>query len=92
VYVELVRFPELAPEDEYRAHVSFLEKRFGPGAVTELARTTVRGLQAWSYGIRWEDAERVVLLLQVDGDTYRVIHDPRSPLNAEIVESLRLVD
>ena len=92
LYVELVRFRDLAPEDEYVGHRPFLEQRFGAGAVTELTQTTVRGLPAWSYGIRWEDGERSVLLLGVDDDTYRVIHDPRSPLNADVVATLRVVD
>jgi hypothetical protein len=92
LYVELIRFRDLAPEDEYLSHRPFLEQRFGPGAVTELTETTLRGLPAWSYGFRWEDGERSVLLLQVDDDTYRVIHDPRSPLNADVVATLRLLD
>ena len=92
LYVELVRFRDLAPEDEYLGHRPFLEQRFGPGAVTELTQTTLGGIPAWSYGIRWEHGERSVLLLQVDGDTYRVIHDPRSPLNADVVATLRVLE
>ena len=92
LYVELIHFPDLAPEDEYLSHRPFLEQRFGPGAVTELTETTLRGLPAWSYGFRWDDGERSVLLLQVDDDTYRVIHDPRSPLNADVVATLRVLD
>ena len=92
LYVELIRFRDLAPEDEYLNHLPFLEQRFGPGAVTELTETTLRGLPAWSYGFRWDDGERSVLLLRVDDDTYRVIHDPRSPLNADVVATLRVLD
>ena len=92
LYVELVRFRDLAPEDEYLNHRPFLEQRFGPGAVTELTQTTVGGVPAWSYGIHWKDGERSVLLLQIEDDTYRVIHDPRSPLNADVVATLRVVD
>jgi hypothetical protein len=92
LYVELIRFRDLAPEDEYLSHRPFLEQRFGPAAVTELMQTTLHGLPAWSYGFRWEDGERSVLLLQVEDDTYRVIHDPRSPLNADVVATLRLLD
>ena len=92
LYVELIRFRDLTPEDEYSSHRPFLEQRFGPGAVTELTQTSLRGIPAWSYGIRWEGGERSVLLLQVDDDTYRVIHDPRSPLNADVVATLRVVE
>jgi hypothetical protein len=91
LYIELVRFHDLSPQDEYLSHRPYLEQRFGPGAVTELTQTTLRGLPAWSYGFRWEDGERSVLLLQVDGDTYRVIHDPRSPLNSDVIATLRVL-
>jgi hypothetical protein len=92
LYVELVRFRDLAPEDEYLNHRPFLEQRFGPGAVTELTQTTLGGIPTWSYGIHWKDGERSVLLLQIEDDTYRVIHDPRSPLNADVVATLRVLD
>jgi hypothetical protein len=92
LYVELARFRGLAPEDEYARHRPYLEQRFGEGSVTELSETRVGDRPAWTYGFRWDDGERAVLLLQVDDDTYRVIHDPRSELNAEVVATFRVGD
>jgi hypothetical protein len=91
LYVELARFEGLAPEGEYARHRPYLEERFGEGAVTELIETSVGERPAWSYGFRWDDGERSVLLLKVGEDTYRVIHDPRSELNAEVVATLLIV-
>ena len=90
LYVELARFPGFSPEDEYGRHRPYLEQRFGEGAVTELTETRVGDQPAWAYGFRWDGGERAVLLLHVGDDTYRVIYDPRSDLNAEAVATLRV--
>jgi hypothetical protein len=92
LYVELMRFGGMSPKDEYLHHRPYLEQRFGPGSVTELSETSLRGRAAWAYAFRWDAGERSVLLLDVDGDTYRVIHDPRSALNAEVIETLEVVE
>ena len=91
LYFELACFREIAPQDEYASHRPFLEQRFGAGAVTELGATTLLERPAWAYGIRWDEGERAVVLLHLDGDTYRVISDPRSELNGEVLATLRLV-
>ena len=91
VYLEVARFPGRTPEDEYRSHLPHLVHRFGEGAVTGLAETTAGDLTAWKYGFRWDEGERSVLLFQVAQDTYRVIHDPRSELNARIVGTFRVL-
>jgi hypothetical protein len=92
LYVELVRFFGLTPEEEYASHRPALERGFGAGSVTALDQTSVQGRPAWTYGFRWDEGERAVLLLQVGGDTYRLIYDPRSPLNDEVVETLAISD
>jgi hypothetical protein len=94
LYVELVRFDDLAPDDEYREHRALLEQRFGVDSVTALTETTFRGWPAWAYGFRWEEdgvpMERSALLLTVGGDTYRLLYDPRSELNARVLSGLTL--
>lgn len=90
LYVELTRFGGLAPRDEYLRHRPYLEQRFGAGAVTELTETRLRDRAAWAYAFRWDQGERSVLLLAVDGDTYRVVYDPRSALNAEVIATLEI--
>lgn len=92
LYVEVVRFRGLAPQDEYLNHRAYLEKRFGADAVTALTETSLRERAAWAYAFRWDDGERSVLLLEVAGDTYRIIHDPGSGLNAQVVATLTVTD
>jgi hypothetical protein len=88
VYVEIVRFRDLAPRDEYARHRARLERRFGPQAVTELCAAELRNHTAMAYAFRWDEGERSVLLLPVEADTYQIIIDPRSPLNEEILASV----
>ena len=88
LYFEVVRFRELAPEDEYTSHKPYLEQWFGTDSVTALTETSLHGRPVLTYAFRWDGGERSVLLLQEGGDTYRVIYDPRSPLNADVLATL----
>jgi hypothetical protein len=92
LYVEVARFVAIAPQDEYEDHRPSLEHRFGEGSVTELRETTLLEQPAWTYAIRWPEAERAVLLLHLGGDTYRIIYDPRSELNDQVLATLSVVD
>jgi hypothetical protein len=76
LYVEIVRFLNLEPRDEYASHRTYLERRFGGGSTTALTEARMGDLPAWTYAFRWDWGERSVLLFEVAGDTYRVIHDP----------------
>jgi YD repeat-containing protein len=92
LYFEVARFPDLKPHDEYARHKPYLEGRFGQGSVTELTETSEG---AWTYSFSWDEEgrpmERTALLLAVGADTCRVIRDPRSPLNDEVLATLKLV-
>jgi hypothetical protein len=96
LYLEVVRFDDLAPEDEFLHHRPYLEKRFGADSITALTETSLQGRPAWTYSFGWDEGERPmersVLLLPVGGDTYRIIYDPRSQLNAEVIATLTIAD
>ncbi len=92
LYVEVVRFQDLAPRDEHLHHKPSLERRFGAGSVTALTETTLAERPAWAYAFRWDEGERSVRLLEVAGDTYRILFDPRSELNAQVVETVTVSD
>jgi hypothetical protein len=92
LYLEVVRFHDLAPEDEYRQHKPYLELRFGADAISSLTATRVREWPAAAYSFGWTEqgqpVERSVLLVEVEGETYRIIFDPRSELNARVIATL----
>jgi hypothetical protein len=92
VYVEVRQFLGLAPGDEYARHKGYLEQRFGAGATTELTATSLGRWPGWAYAFQWEQGERSVLLLPVLHDTYRIIYDPRSPLNMQVIATIALVE
>ena len=96
LYIEVVRFFHLSPGDEYTRHKAQLDQRFGAGSVTSLTQECSFGRDwpAWTYAfrgnIRGNMGERSVLLLPVATDTYRVIYDPRSPLNLKVIASITI--
>jgi Protein of unknown function (DUF3303) len=96
LYVEVARFRGIAPEDEYANHGTYLKQRFGPDEVTDLTSTSLQGRPARSYSFRSDEEgrpmERSALLLHVGDDTYRVIYDPRSALNDEVLATIVITD
>jgi hypothetical protein len=96
LYLEVVRFHDLAPADEYEQHRPHLEKRFGADSITPLTETTVRERPAWAYAFRGDvegrSIERAALLLEIGGDTYRLIYDPRSALNAQVLTTVTFAE
>jgi hypothetical protein len=92
LYVEVVRFPDLSPQAEYEHHRAYLEQRFGAGAITALREGSLGRLPAHAFGLRLPTRERSVLLVRVGQETYRIIHDPRSPLNAQVVATMAIVE
>ncbi|HEX5027171.1 MAG TPA: hypothetical protein VFV56_00010 [Gaiellaceae bacterium] len=92
IYLELFRMPGLSAADEYTRHRSYLEGRFGPGSVGEPVESDLAGRPARSYVFGSDDLRREARSLEVDEDLYRVIIDPRIPLNHEIVATMRVDD
>lgn len=94
VYFEVGRYGELSAQEEYQRHTSYLQARFEGEAfsVSELQESSLGGSQALRYVLTWSDRERVVTLVQRQRDVYRVIYDPRAPLNVQILETLEFLE
>ena len=90
VYLELFRFPDLQPPEEYARHRAYLVGRFGAQAVSELTQSSLRGWPAFTYAFRGTGLKRAVLSFQVGRDTYRIISDPRARLNADIIATVTI--
>ena len=95
LYFEVARFRGLVPAAEYARHKPYLEQRFGEGAVTALTETSHGDSPAWTYSFHWEEdgrpMERTALLLPLGADTCRIIRDPRSALNDDVLATLKLL-
>jgi hypothetical protein len=89
LYLEVVRFHDLTPEDEYLRHKHYLAQRFGADSINSLTGASLQDWPAYRYRFGWTEegrpVERSVLLLVVAGETYRIIFDPRSELNARVI-------
>src|SRR5262249_46380545 len=92
IYLELVRIRGITAEAEYAGHRPALEARFGAETVGELGATDLNGMAALGYRFGGDGIERTVLLVPIDGDLCRIVTDPRSAVNARILETLRRVD
>ena len=94
LYLEVVRFHDLTPEDEYLRHMPYLAQRFGADAISSLIDASLKHWPAHAYSFGWTEGERPVersvLLLHVAGETYRIISDPRSELNARVIATFTL--
>jgi hypothetical protein len=92
IYVEITHFAGLTPDQEYAHHRPYLEQRFGAGSVGEAGTSTLGGFPVWTYAFRWDQGERSVILFNLGGDTYRIIYDPRSPLNEQIISTISVLE
>lgn len=90
IYLEFFRFPGSAAARRVRRAPRVSRGRFGPEAVSELTRTSLRGWPAFTYAFRGNGPERAVLSLQVGRDTYRIISDPRVRLNDDIIATVSI--
>jgi hypothetical protein len=92
LYFEVVRFDDLTPQDEYRLHRPHLEQRFGADSISPLTEARLGDWPAFAYSFGWVEAERAmkrsVLLVEVRGESYRIIFDPRSELNTRVIATL----
>ena len=94
LYFEVTKYPDLIAREEYERHKAYLEQRFAgfDFAIGELQETSLASRPAHTYTFRWRDAERTVMLIHKDGATYRIIYDPRSPLNAQVLSTVAFPD
>ncbi len=92
LYFEVVKLLNLEPDEEYQLHKSFLLQNFEKLTITELQRTLVGTYSALTYAFTWPQKERKVILLQNGGATYRILYDPCSELNHQVVATIELLD
>jgi len=88
LYFEVMKLCDLTPQQEYQQHQGDLAQRFVGVTISELEETKLGSRPAYSYRFSWSDKERAVMLVQLDRATYRIIYDPRSTLNAQVLSTV----
>ena len=88
IYFEVTKYNSLPPAAEYQRHKEYLAKQFDPLAITELKETLFASLPASAYAFEWDQGERNVILVERSDVTYRLIYNPRFPVNLEILSTV----
>jgi hypothetical protein len=93
VYFEVRQYRDLLPQEEYQRHRAYLEKRFESEGftITELTPQRIGEAAAHEYSFQWNGKQRVAILIQQGSATYRIIYDPVSPINVQILSTVELV-
>ena len=87
LYFEVTKYQALHAQDEYRQHRQDLEKRLDEFNIKDLEQITWKSLPAYEYSFKWSQGARSVILVERNGETYRILYDPRSPLNVQILST-----
>jgi hypothetical protein len=88
VYFEVCKYDALSAKAEYQRHKEYLLKQFDSLVISELDETMLASLPGYEYTFRWDQGERIVLLVERGSTTYRIIYDPRFPVNLQILSTL----
>jgi hypothetical protein len=90
LYFEVRRYPALAPQAAYEGQRAELAQRFEHEgfAITPLEATQFAGRPAFTYSFQWSQRARVALLVPEGPALYRLIYDPRSDLNAQVLATV----
>lgn len=92
LYFEVTEYAGLSAVGEYRQHTQALAKQYSELEVTELRATSLAGLPAYAYLLHWPDRERKVILVEKGEVTYRILYDPQSALNEQLLSSVKFLD
>jgi hypothetical protein len=90
IYFELTHYVNLTPQDGYQQLKTDVEERMDECRVTPLTPTFLNGHKAFGFSFHWQDRERNVLLIEAEMALFRVVYDPESKLNEEILASMRM--
>ena len=92
VYFEVSKYDQLTPFTEYRRHKEHLGARFDALEISEVREAQCVSLPAYEYSFAWEQSRRVVLLVERADALYRILYDPDSPVNLQILSTLEWAD
>ena len=89
LYFELTKYLDLPPQAEYQNHKDYLENRPDAYVVSDLREIRWMSQIAYEYSIKWREGARIVRLIETDAATYRLLYDPKSPLNVQILSTIQ---
>lgn len=91
VYFEITRYLDLLPQTEYEQHKAALAAQRPEVVFTPLTEHTLGGMRSFRYTFTLSDKQRAVVLIPLPDATYRLLYNPRSPLNLDILATVTRV-
>jgi hypothetical protein len=92
LYFEVGRYPAVAPEVAYEQFKQSLIQQFGEVEVGLLEGTRVAARPAFGFTFRWTAGTRTVFYVPDDNGLYRILYNPQSPLNGQVLSSLTFIE
>jgi hypothetical protein len=89
LYFEITKYINLPAQVEYQEHKEYLENRSGTYVVSDLKEIRWMSQRAYEYSVKWQQGRRVVILMEADNATYRILYDPNSPLNVQVLSTIQ---
>ena len=89
VYFEVSKYEAISAQEEYQRHKEFLPGQFHPLAITDLKEVVCDSLPAFEYTFEWRQGRRTVILVERKNTTYRILFNPRSTVNLQILSTLK---
>jgi hypothetical protein len=91
VYFEVTKYDALSAESKYQRHKASLPNQFDPLVISELRETVCASLSGYEYTFEWDQGRRVVLLVERENATYRILYNPGFPVNLKILSTLEWI-
>lgn len=91
LYFEVSRHLHLSADAVYEREKGFIMDRLKECEVSALKPITFASQPAYEFSFRWTDGERAVILIEKQEYLYRVIYDPRSQLNLQVLATIQIV-
>jgi len=88
VYFEVSRHTGVSSTELYRRETAAIRRASPDARVSDAASVSFAGCDAQQFTVTFPDKERVFTLIERDGRVYRVIYDPRSPVNGDIISTI----
>jgi hypothetical protein len=91
LYFELAGFHDGRDAATSRLHlIGENQDRFDEFAASDLKRTAVANLPAQTFTFRWRNGVRTAIFFRVGTITYRIIYNPLSSLNIELLSTVEV--
>ena len=89
LYFEITKYFDLPVQVEYKRHKESLKKRLEQFSTSDLKEIRWMSQPAYEYSFKWNHGARIVRLIETENATYRILYDPKSPLNAQILSTIQ---